>query len=100
MDILELKNTTTPNFKSQWVRSTAEQKGGEKETMNLQIEQQRFPSLNNREKIGQGEKKWAEPQGPMRLTKAITFISSEFWKMRKKTGIKTILIEIWLKTSV
>ena len=38
MDILELKNTTNPNFKSQWVHSTAEQKGGEKEAMNLQIE--------------------------------------------------------------
>ena len=57
-------------------------------------------SEHQRENRLGGGGKWAEPQGPMRLTKAITFISSEFWKMRKKTGIKTILIEIWLKTSV
>ena len=30
MDILELKNTITPNFKIQWVGSTAQQKGGGK----------------------------------------------------------------------
>lgn len=40
IDILELKNTITPNLKIQWVRSTAQQKGGgKKEAMNLKIEQ-------------------------------------------------------------
>lgn len=35
----------------------------------------------------------------MRLTKAETFISSEFWKeTRKRTGIKTILVEIYSLT--
>ena len=56
MDILELKNTITPNFKIQWVRSTTEQKGGKKRSCELedrtievsQSEQQRENRLKNK----------------------------------------------------
>lgn len=56
MDILELKNTITSNFKIQWVHSTAEQKGGEKRSHELtdrtievsQSEQQRENRLGGK----------------------------------------------------
>ena len=56
MGITELKNTITPNFKIQWVRSTAEQKGGKKRSHELedrtievsQSEQQRENRVKNK----------------------------------------------------
>ena len=48
MEILELKNERT-KIKAQWVGFTA-QYGQKKESVNMKIEQQKLPRLNNGEK--------------------------------------------------